>query len=162
MIKVNKKPPTVWKKHPLGFSVSENGIVSIPTLDLTFKKNKKGYLYFRCLSKSYLVHRIVAECFIPNPDNKITVNHKDGNKLNNSVLNLEWATPEENSLHAVHVLKLPCFFEPKEVSVFKDGNLIKVTNSVREAALLVGGEHSNISKCCSGKRKSHKGYTFKY
>ena len=51
--------------------------------------------------KSFYVHRLVAMVYIPNPDNKPFVNHKDGNKHNNSVANLEWVTAQENTLHAV-------------------------------------------------------------
>lgn len=66
--------------------------------------HKQGYKRIRLSdgnsSLSYLVHRLVAIAFIPNPDNKETVNHLDGNKANNSVENLEWATQSENNKHA--------------------------------------------------------------
>lgn len=64
-----------------------------------------GYLMVRLtvngVKKGYAVHRLVAKTFIPNPDNLPVVNHKDGNKLNNSVDNLEWVTQSQNRIHAI-------------------------------------------------------------
>lgn len=75
----------------------------------TFKKpvmSEKGYLLVKLYEKTGVaykrrVHRLVAETFIPNPDNKPQVNHKDGVKVNNHVLNLEWVTNEENYIHSI-------------------------------------------------------------
>lgn len=68
------------------------------------KTHKQGYkevnLSNNGITRTLLVHRIVAKAFIPNPHNKPEVNHKDGNKANNHVDNLEWVTVEENNLHA--------------------------------------------------------------
>ena len=63
--------------------------------------NGKGYLRVSIGKKLEFVHRLVAKTYIPNPDNKLQVNHKDGNKLNNCVGNLEWVTNQENRNHAI-------------------------------------------------------------
>lgn len=67
--------------------------------------NKKGYQFVRMYvegkSKTYLVHRVVAQVHLSNPDGKPEVNHKDGNKSNNAVWNLEWVTSQENVNHSV-------------------------------------------------------------
>lgn len=63
--------------------------------------NGKGYLRVSIGKKLQFVHRLVAEKYIPNPEGKEQVNHKDGNKLNNSADNLEWVTNQENRTHAV-------------------------------------------------------------
>ena len=82
-----------------------------PTM-LKFSEDKDGYLCVslskNSSSKKVRVHRLVAETFISNPDRKPTVNHKDGDKHNNSESNLEWATRREQSQHVIsHNLRSP-------------------------------------------------------
>ena len=67
-----------------------------PTLN-----KRRGYMYTRSSNKNLQVHRLVASAFVPNPDNKPYVNHKDGNKTNNHYSNLEWVTGKENAQHAI-------------------------------------------------------------
>lgn len=137
------------------------------------RKNKNNVLYKSLrtyygvkLSKNNIkefksIHRLVAETFIQNPENKTEVNHKDGNKLNNKVDNLEWCNHSENQLHAYkNNLQKPTKISP--VSKFDlQGNLIKSYFSIKEAK----EDNKNCSKigeCCRGKRKSAGGYFWKY
>lgn len=105
------------------------------------------------LVQNVKVHRAVAIAFIPNPENKPQVNHIDGNKANNMVENLEWATQEENMRHAsVNGLS-------KHVSVVRDDG--KTYHTVTEAAKDNNVSLSCISAVLHGYQKSANGHTFR-
>lgn len=88
------------------YYVTKDGEVFSPYRKIKPGIASNGYLTFNAGSdRTYLVHRLVAERYLPNPENKRTVNHKDGNKLNNQVDNLEWATDSENLKHAFNELQ---------------------------------------------------------
>jgi hypothetical protein len=80
-------------------------IILIPTIRKDKTRNMDGYysvgLWKGNIYKRKSIHRLVGEAFIPNPEMKPTINHIDGNKLNNYYLNLEWATYGENNQHAI-------------------------------------------------------------
>lgn len=92
----------MWSKINDKYSVSDEGYVRNDKTSRILKPdiNSKGYYRVICSLKRYFIHRLVAIHFIPNPDNKPQVNHKDSNKLNNHHSNLEWMTNSENNLHA--------------------------------------------------------------
>lgn len=115
--------------------------------------------------KSKYVHRLVAEAFIPNPENKPTVNHKNGDRSNNHFSNLEWATYLENNLHSIEVLDRDTRNkgDSKPVLQFdKQGNFIKEYPSMREAQRQTG-IHA-IDKVCAGAKYRHTagGYIWRY
>jgi len=111
-------------------------------------------------SGSRAIHILIALTFIPNPENKPYVNHKDGNKSNSAVSNLEWVTQKENMLHAIetgliNIETLAAQGEKTRVPVYQlelDGNIIKKFNSLDEASEITGSS-SNISAVCSSYTK---------
>lgn len=92
----------MWKKIHPNYSVSEEGEIRNDRTNKILKGdlNNKGYRRVRISGKTYFNHRSVALMFVPNPDNKPQVNHKDMNKLNNHYSNLEWMTNQENNNHS--------------------------------------------------------------
>lgn len=137
------------------FSVKKNKLFRLQI-------NKKGYncviLYKDGRPKTKLVHRLVAEYFI-GKSNGLQVNHKDGNKLNNCVSNLEYLDNEANRLHA-YTNKL---HNIRPVNQFdNDGKLIKSWESATEANRVLGIEKGHICSCCKGNRKHAGGYKWEY
>lgn len=152
-------------------------------IDMTLQESKKGYLVV-VLHKhgSYYqkqVHRLVAEAFIDNPQRLPQVNHKDTNKHNNCVDNLEWITNYDNMQHAI---KNDCYgsFTKNQLDSVKrnlefarrkrmipvvqydlNWNVIKGYESVISAAKHNNISDSHICQCCTGKRKSCGGYRWK-
>ena len=113
---------------------------------------KNGY------QKMYLVHRLVAQTFIPNPDNLTEVNHKDEDKINNKVSNLEWCDRKYNINYGTRTDRCS-----KQVIQFtKDGVFVREWKSTRDVERNLGYFHNNISNCCNGKCKSAYNFIWKF
>lgn len=124
-----------------------------------------GYLFVVLFKdgkrKEMLIHRLVANAFIQNQDNLPCVNHKDENKQNNLVTNLEWCDVKYNSNYGTRNQRLIAKLSKKIGQFTKDGKLIKVWPSIIEAERQ-GFNHGNICSCCQGRLKSHAGFIWKY
>ena len=135
--------------------------------------NNLGYhkvqLYKDGKSKMFYVHRLVALSFIPNPDNKPQINHKDGNKDNNTVDNLEWATSKENLNHAItsglrtSTPRLGIKAKPRKINQYdKRGNYVATHYGIAETAQLFNVSYKSLQSCLSGHHKSSGGYVWRY
>lgn len=121
-----------------------------------------GYLFVRLCNngsqKNYYVHRLVAEAFLPNPLNHPQINHKDENRKNNNVDNLEWCTCEYNLNYGTHNAKI----SRKVAQLTMEGDLVAMFNSTREAEKITGVNSGSISRCCNGKYEHSHGYKWKF
>ena len=111
---------------------------------------------------NYSVHRLVAEVFLDNPNNKPCVNHKDGNKLNNCADNLEFCTYSENEKHSHDVLGKQPINKKKIEQYDLQGNFIRQWESLAEIGRYFKCNYTNFTRCCCGKGKSAKGFVWKY
>jgi hypothetical protein len=137
---------------------------------LTPKHNHDGYLRIQLWRKQNVVfisiHRLVAEVFIENPENKPFVNHINGIKSDNRVENLEWVTQSENINHAwKNGLSKPQINGKHSKAVDQldlNGNYIKTFPSTMEVERQLGIPHSQISNVCKGKKNYNTAGGFKW
>ena len=152
-----------WRTIGDNIEISNTGLVRgrKPVL------NNNGYYVISINHKTKLLHRLVAELFIPNPNNLPEVNHKDENKTNNSVQNLEWCTHRENINYGSRNKRVSTKLlnNSKSKSIFQislTGEIIKTFPSIGEIERKLGFKKANISACCRGKRKTAYGFKWCY
>ena len=126
-----------------------------------YKPHHSGYIYVRVNNDKYALHRLIAFTFLQNPENKAYVNHIDGNKINNSLVNIEWNTPNENSLHS-HKIRLNKGCKRKIIQYSLELNKIYEFNSIIEASKFLNMSSSNIKAVLYNKQKTAGGFIFKY
>jgi len=167
----------VWRCCPAyseNYEVSNTGLIRNKHTGYALKPSvdKKGYLRARLsrknIKKSVRIHRMVAIAFIPNPNILPQVNHKDGDKNNNSVSNLEWSTNSDNMKHAI-ANRLTRHVEnagrPRRAVIArhkKTKELYKRYSSIAEAEADTAVIKGNITACCKGRKKSCGGYIWEY
>jgi len=132
--------------------------------------NHQGYmvvsLYKNKKFKQARVHRVVAEAFIENKYNLEFINHKDENKSNNHINNLEWCDMKYNNNYGTRMKKIAASLtngkRSKPVVQMLNGIDIMTFPSTREVERIFGYKHYHISACCNGKEKTSYGYTWRY
>lgn len=153
------------QRSDTGTKVKFKGIIQKCQVD------KYGYVRVRLsvnnVKSSHRVHRLVAKAFIPNPDNLPQVNHIDGNKQNNATSNLEWINNSDNQIHALSTgLKVPkkgsehSNFTGTVLAINTEGKIVATMNGNKEMEAN-GFDYRLVSACLKGKRKTHKGCSFR-
>ena len=159
------------------YTINENGEIKNSKGELRkINYAKNGYciidLYKHNIRKTYFVHRLVAEAFIPNPNNYKLINHIDGDKTNNNIKNLEWCTYSYNIKYGncpnkrkTKLLNRKDCSKPVEMYSL-NGKFLKEFPSLREAGRFIGKENNitDITNCCNGYKINgtpvHKAYGF--
>ena len=140
---------------------------------LSPNKTRRGYLlvhpYKDGKTRGLLIHRLVAEAFIPNPQGLETINHKDEVKTNNVASNLEWMSVKDNNNYGTHNKRVakaninnPVFSKPVVMLDKSTGELLATFPSLAEAERVTGIKRTSISHCCTGRSKSSGGYVWRY
>lgn len=127
--------------------------------------DQKGYLHVTLckngVQKTHLVHRLVAETFIPNPGNLPQVNHINEVKSDNRVENLEWVTCRENVNHGTGIFRNAIARSVPVVRISQDGGT-KWFRSASHAAKVMHIVSQGIQNCCAHRQKTYKGYRWEY
>lgn len=139
-------------------------------LKLTFQENFYPVLNLRIKGNknAKLVHRLLAIAFIPNPENKPQINHKDGNKWNYALDNLEWSTNQENIIHAhqtgliKHSRNENCKLSKPIIQYTKEGLFVKEWPCTEEIIRQTKFQGTDIRRVANGLRKSAHGFIWKF
>lgn len=184
----------IWKEHPIykGYKASSEGRIESKTgRIINGAKTNAGYILIYVEGKRLLKHRFIAETFIPNPDNLPCVNHKNEDKTDNRVCNLEWCTYKYNTNYGTARERQakqtrgkkrtpesrkkmseaakryydnggrPINIKP--ILVFKNGILLGEFSCIQDAKKALGMKSENsIINVLRGRAKTGYGYTFKY
>lgn len=162
------------------FSLRRNGKSGVWEIKQWLKKT--GYLHVNLMPEreqprvhvgdnekaceTITVHKIVARTFLPKPDGHVEIDHKNGEKLDNAVSNLEWVTRSEQHIRAHRMGLKPGVGQFKQRSVAKidpaTGNIVRIYYSINQAHREDGHKSGAITLCCQGKQDLHHGFHWKY
>lgn len=155
----------------LYYITRDGRIYNSHNLEMKLSKNANGYniitLSKNNVSHTYIVHRLVAETFLPNPDGLPCVNHKDENKANNYVNNLEWCSVSYNNNYGTRQERVSKAqqnnFRSKKIGQYSlDGQLVKIWPSTGEVQRQLNYDKSNIQKVARGVKHTAYGFIWKY
>ena len=131
------------------------------------QKNENGYMTIQLHKnntiKDFKVHRLVAQAFIPNPNNLPQVNHKDENKTNNNLINLEWCTSKYNNSYGTKIERSIAWCRKKVYQYDTNFNLIKIYESITECVRQTGYDRKSIENRCNlDEIKLYKNFIWRY